>query len=143
MSPLVFVKPRNPGSRRRAKSAAFFWALFLLTLTSWPKPPSVPIVSAIPHFDKLVHFVLYGVQAFLLYRAVTWPGEPGFSALRVLAIVGTMAVWAVADETHQYWIPGRSMEGGDVMADVIGATVGASLASLASRPRPSPALPVP
>lgn len=120
-------------SKRRAKSAALFWALFLLTLTSWPRPPSVPILSAIPHFDKFVHFVLYGVQAFLLYRAVTWGGESGFSLWRVIAIVGVMAVWAVADEVHQYWIPGRSMEGADVMADLIGATVGAMSASLSLR----------
>jgi VanZ family protein len=43
-----------------------------------------------------------------------------------------MAVWSVADEVHQYWIPGRSMEGGDVAADVAGAVAGAVAASLAS-----------
>jgi VanZ family protein len=76
-----------------------------------------------------VHFVLYGVEAFLIYRAVSWPGRSRFSLGRVLALVGAMAVWAVADETHQAWIPGRSMEAGDVGADVTGAVCGAMLAS--------------
>jgi len=126
-------------SHRRAKRAAFFWALFLFTLTSWPKPPAIPVVSGIPNFDKAVHFGLYAVQAFLIYRAVRWRGRPGFAGLRVLAIVGIMAVWAIADEIHQYWIPGRSTEAGDVAADVTGATIGAFAASLASsRRRPAP-----
>ncbi|MGH9318251.1 MAG: VanZ family protein [Thermoanaerobaculia bacterium] len=107
-----------------------------MALTSWPGPPRVPILSGIPHFDKLVHGVLYAVEAFLLYRSVKWPGRPRFTFSRVLVILGAMAVWGVADETHQTWIPGRSMEGGDVAADVAGAAAGALVASLASRPRP-------
>jgi VanZ family protein len=51
----------------------------------------------------------------------------------VQSIVGVLAVWGVADETHQTWIPGRSMEGGDVLADVAGAAAGAVAASVLSR----------
>jgi VanZ family protein len=90
-------------------------------------------VSAIPNFDKLVHFMLYAVEAWLLYRCVEWPGRSRFSLTRALAIVGAMAVWGVADETHQTWIPERSMEGGDVAADVAGAAAGAVAASVWSR----------
>ncbi len=118
---------------RRARRAALFWALFLFTLTSWPRPPRLPIVSGISHFDKLVHFFLYAVQAFLLYRAISWPGRSGFSLGRALAVVGTMAVWGMADEVHQTWIPDRSTEAGDVAADVLGAAAGASVASLGDR----------
>jgi VanZ family protein len=122
-------------SDRIARRWAVAWGLFLLALTSWPKPPEVPIVSSIPNFDKLVHFTLYGVEAFLIYRAVGWPGRTGFSLGRVVAIVGAMAVWGVADETHQAWIPGRSMEAGDVAADLTGAVAGAVVASATSARR--------
>lgn len=107
--------------------------MLLLTLTSWPKPPEVPLVSGIPDFDKLVHFGLYAVEAFLLYRALAWPGRAAFSFLRALAVTGTMAVWGAADELHQHWIPDRSMEGADVAADVAGGAVGAVLAAARSR----------
>jgi len=117
---------------RRARRAALLWAVLLFALTSWPRPPRVPIVSEIPNFDKLVHFTLYSVEAFLLYWAVSWPGRPRFSLARVAAIVGLMAVWGVADETHQAWIPGRSMEAEDVAADVVGACTGALVASVTS-----------
>ena len=119
------------------RRAALLWALFLFALTSWPRPPQVPVLESIPNFDKLIHFTLYGVQAFWIYRSVRWPGKPALSMTRVLAIVGLMAVWGVADETHQYWIPGRSMEGGDVAADIVGAAAGALVASWMTTKSPS------
>ena len=118
---------------KRSRIQALAWAAFLFTLTSWPSPPRVPLVSGIPNFDKLVHFTLYAVQAWLLYRSVRWAGQARFSLARTLAIVGVMTVWGVADETHQTWIPGRAMEGDDIAADVVGAAAGAMAASVFSR----------
>jgi VanZ family protein len=117
----------------KARIQALAWAAFLFTLTSWPSPPRVPLVSGIPNFDKLVHFTLYAVQSSLVYRSVRWPGLSRFSLARVLAVVGVMAVWGAVDETHQTWIPGRAMEGDDVAADVAGAAAGAAAASVLSR----------
>jgi VanZ family protein len=119
--------------RQRAQKAALAWAVFLLALTSWPKPPEVPLVSGIPNFDKLIHLTLYGVEAFLVYRAIRWPGRAGFSLWRVLAIMGAMAVWGTADEVHQLWIPGRSVEAADAAADTVGGLVGSLLAATFSR----------
>jgi VanZ family protein len=118
---------------RRARIWAITWGVFLLALTSWPKPPEVPGLSAIPGFDKLVHVTLYGGEAFFLYASISWPGRAVFSLLRAFAVTGTMAVWGAADELHQHWIPGRSMDGDDVAADVTGAALGALLASALSR----------
>jgi VanZ family protein len=92
-------------------------------------------VAGIPNSDKVGHFTLYAVEAWLLYWSVRWPGKQRFSFGRALAIAGAMTVWGVADEAHQNWIPGRSMEGGDVAADVAGAAAGAVAASGMSRKR--------
>ena len=117
---------------RRARIGAIAWGVFLVALTSWPRPPEIPGLSDIPDFDKLVHAALYGAEAFFLYASVAWPGRAVFSLARALAVAGTMAVWAAADEVHQHWIPGRSMEGEDVLADVAGAALGAVVASALS-----------
>jgi VanZ family protein len=116
---------------RRARIAAALWGGFLFLLTSWPNPPTVP-AGGFP-LDKLTHICLYGVEAFLLYRAIGWRGRSGFGLSRIIAIVGTMALWGMLDETHQEWIPGRMMDSGDLIADISGATVGAALAGVRRR----------
>ncbi len=118
---------------KRARRLATLWGIFLFALTSWPKPPAVPILSGIPNFDKLVHFALYSVEGFFLYRAIAWPGKLRFSFLRVLTIVGALAVWGTVDEVHQSWIPGRSTEAEDLAADVTGGVVGALISSVLAR----------
>jgi VanZ family protein len=129
--------------RRRARNAAVVWGLFLLALTSWPSPPEVPVVSNIPNVDKLVHAFLYGVEGFLLYFAVAWPGPPRFSLLRALTIAGALAVWGTLDEIHQAWIPGRSMEAADALADTVAGFLGGVAASAWSRRGRVRALPSP
>jgi len=116
---------------RLARIAAALWGGFLFLLTSWPNPPAIP-TGGFP-LDKLIHFLLYGVEAFLLYRAIDWKGRSGFAWPRVLAIVGAMALWGALDEAHQAWIPGRTMDSADLAADVVGAAVGAFLGGLNPR----------
>jgi VanZ family protein len=117
--------PADAAARRRAAWAAAGWGVFLMALTSWPSPPEVPVVSAIPNFDKLVHTLLYGVEGFLFCRAIAWPPASRSAWLRALAVAGAIAVWATLDEIHQFWIPGRSMEGLDALADTTGGFAGA------------------
>lgn len=119
---------------RRARIAAALWGGFLFLLTSWPNPPTIP-AGGIP-LDKLTHFFLYAVEAFLLSRAIAWPGKPGFAGSRFLAVVLIMALWGAIDEVHQEWIPGRMMDSADLAADVFGAAVGALAAAMDRKWRP-------
>jgi len=109
----------------------------VLGASSWPNPPAAAELGVdIPGLDKLTHVFLYGVQGFLVWRAIRWPGEIRvFSLMRVLAVAGSIAVLGTVDEVHQLWIPGRSMEGGDLLADLAGGAVGAFLASARSARR--------
>jgi len=116
---------------KRARIAAALWGGFLFVLTSWPHPPVVE-AGGIP-LDKLTHFALYGVEAFLLDRAVRWKGRRRFAWTRVLTIVGTLTVWGALDEAHQEWIPGRQMDSDDLAADVAGALTGAVAAGMVRR----------
>jgi VanZ family protein len=97
----------------------------------------VPVISGIPSIDKVVHSLLYGVFALLVFRAVRWPGSPGFTVTRALAVVGALAVFGTADETHQAFIPGRSMEGMDAVMDTAGAALGAVVGAWRRSPRQS------
>jgi VanZ family protein len=63
-----------------------------------------------------VHFVFYGVFATLLLGAMR-----GTLARRIVLVLLFIAVFAALDEFHQKFIPGRSMDFEDWVADVGGA----------------------
>lgn len=119
--------------RRRARVAAVVWGLFLFALTSWPSPPEIPGVTSIPNFDKFCHTVLYGVEGFLLYFAIRWPERPRSALLAACFIGGALAVFGTLDELHQAWIPGRSMEGLDMVTDASAGFVGGLVGALWAR----------
>ena len=101
------------------------WGAMILAATSIPGA-ALPEGPRIPGLDKVVHGALYGVLGFLVARAVVKEGRGGW-LLAGLAV----ATVAAADEWHQQWIPGRSADALDWVADVAGATLGASLSRTA------------
>lgn len=96
------------------------WAAFIALATSTPgsRLPRPPF----PHFDLLVHGILYGVLGLLLHRAIsrgTRLRKRGWSVAFVVALA-----YAIIDEVHQLWIPNRSFALGDILADAAGAALG-------------------
>lgn len=105
------------------------WAGVILLGTSLPQE-AVPFQTS--RIDKVLHFTIYTILAFLLTRELT----EGFRLWQaaVLAIAFSMAFGAF-DEWHQRLIPGRSTEFADWEADSLGAVLGATTAALLERRR--------
>ncbi len=101
------------------------WGAVVLVATSIPNLH----VPAPEGSDKVVHFLMYCMLAFLSHRALVAPTRRA-----LVVLVGTVALLGAADEWHQQFIPGRSMDVRDWAADATGGAVGAVMASLA-RPR--------
>lgn len=106
------------------------WAGVIVFATSIP-------TNRVPHqltpFDKVIHFLMYFGLSVLLTRWVL----AGRSGLRAVVISAAAAVaFGAADEWHQEFIPGRSSELADWIADSAGAVVGAALAFAVARRRP-------
>lgn len=111
---------------RRKWLAVVGWLLVIETLTSWPSPPTF----GAPHgFDKVVHLSMYVTLGFLAMRAA-WAGSTSTPWRRVLFVAGCVAAFGALDEWHQQFIPSRSMELGDWIADSIGGVVGVMIFSL-------------
>lgn len=103
------------------------WAGAVLVATSIPNPQ---LPAGVDQLDKVAHFAMYGVLAWLLARALT----RGRAAARAIVVtLLAVAAFGAADEWHQQFIPGRSSDVADWMADVSGATFGAALAALRRR----------
>jgi VanZ family protein len=77
--------------------------------------------------DKLVHLGEYGLLGFFARRAlVRWLGDgPRTRTASVLAAMAVAFVYGLSDEFHQSFVPGRSVEALDVLADVTGGLTGA------------------
>jgi VanZ family protein len=79
-------------------------------------------------WDKLLHTIEYGGLAVLLFRAFTGEGI-GWLPAAILAILTTSG-YGASDEWHQAFVPSRSSDIRDWMADTIGATIGIAVWTL-------------
>jgi VanZ family protein len=107
------------------------WAGVIVTATSIPSS-QLQLPAQAASLDKLVHFGLYSVFAWLLARHGF--GVAGRWWATALAVIVASA-FGVVDEWHQQYIPGRSTEYADWVADTAGAAVGALSYALFNRRR--------
>jgi len=110
-------------------SPAILWAALIAILSHQPTLPA----PSIPYIDKVFHAGEYGVLAFLWARAVFPLLRRQSAGMRWGYVVFGCLLYAISDEMHQAFIPGRSCDPLDMAADVSGAFLAAIIASLLSR----------
>jgi VanZ family protein len=81
----------------------------------------------IPSSDKLVHLALYGVLGLLCARALITGASEQPLPWRVLVAVGISTAFGLTDELHQSFVPNRSADWHDLVADSVGALLGAAV----------------
>jgi VanZ family protein len=93
---------------------------------------ALPEVGLVPT-DKLLHAVVFGGLVLLLVRAlrVLWP--LGSASQLLFASVGVASFLGAALEVCQSFVPYRSAEVLDWVADTVGAVLAAALLALLSR----------
>jgi VanZ family protein len=93
-------------------------AIFILSSRAVPMEVAPP-----PGFDKLVHFGVFAGLGALLARAFVGAG------VRAAVLWATLAgaAYGVVDEIHQSFVPTRSAEALDALADAAGSLAGAAL----------------
>ena len=92
------------------------------------------------NYDKVIHAGVYAVLGGLCLLALrrTWSRGVGW----LIATATLLAlVYGSTDELHQLFVPGRSADPYDALADGIGGFVGASLAALVPLARSGRATP--
>lgn len=94
------------------------------------------VVVPFPHFDKFVHFVIYSFLGMVVARALSW--EEYYHKLRVRWFVYfalLIPALALLDEVHQSFVPNRTMDAVDWLADLLGAGLGGLIYILVIRGR--------
>ncbi len=71
--------------------------------------------------DKLLHFAEYAIFAFLTYRSFSHLSHRITGGRAFLLSALFLSVFAVLDELHQHYIPGRHPDTYDLIGDLVGA----------------------
>ncbi|MFP5504800.1 MAG: VanZ family protein [Gammaproteobacteria bacterium] len=106
---------------------AWMGTIFLLS-----SQPGGQIEMGPPGFDKILHMGAYALLALLILGALPRP-PGGYRLGQALAAAALAAAYGLTDEWHQFHVPGRSMDGWDLVADAAGALLGALVLRRLSR----------
>ncbi len=105
---------------------ALVWMAFIFYLSAQSQLPTVPESWLDTLLKKSAHFLAYAVLARLYLRALGfYPRRPVSPAGLALILA---ALYAVTDEFHQAFIPGRTPRLTDWLIDCAGAAMGLLLA---------------
>jgi VanZ family protein len=107
---------------------AIAYAALIFYLSSQPNP--LPLLTHRVS-DKLLHLVEYAAFATVTTWGLSHVGLGTGRAARWAALLGSL--YGATDEVHQRFVPHRSAEVGDWVADSSGALLGALLAWLVLR----------
>lgn len=75
--------------------------------------------------DKILHLCEYGVLGALAYRACRHGAGARVARHAVIVAVAGCALYGLSDEIHQLFVPLRQGDPLDLVADTVGATLGA------------------
>lgn len=99
------------------------WAAFIFLLSSMPHPPSPG--PSFPMKDKLGHWALYCVFGWLIAQALRRGHNLTLPKTFALAILIGSA-YGASDEFHQRFVPHRSCDVMDWLADTLGTSAAAA-----------------
>ncbi len=113
-----------------ARIFLFYWLpllIYLVLIFTQSAFPAPQTGLKIPHLDKWAHAAIYGLLGILFCRAYghTWPRMDS-RWLMILSILSA-ALFGLSDEIHQYFVPSRSADRMDLLADFLGSAVGVSI----------------
>jgi VanZ family protein len=108
---------------------ALIWTVIIMVLISIPGS-TFPRTSLfhIPHFDKLVHAGIFAVFTLLVNYGMYMQDDSFFKRNHYTISLSAGVIFGVLTEWFQlHYVPGRSGEWPDLLADLLGAVAGMGL----------------
>ena len=107
--------------------------LIITAITILSSQSTLPGGAFFPGLDKFLHFIAYTALAAavgLWFSGESWIKRPLRNFLLCIAVA---SVYGALDEFHQYFIPGRSCDFWDWVADTVGGAAGATMILVINR----------
>lgn len=98
-----------------------FYCLIIFAQSSYPAPKKTP---DLPCMDKLLHFAGYALLGILFLRGFRSSTLKNNNGLIMVASILLTGIYGASDELHQYFVPYRFADIGDILADFLGGLFG-------------------
>jgi VanZ family protein len=86
--------------------------------------PSMAHLRDVPFGDKFLHFIGYALLGILFFRAFRASRPQIRLVVLSLLSISASTAYGISDELHQYFVPYRSADVMDVLADMVGSCMG-------------------
>ncbi len=122
MNPFADTVPYPKKKRPLHLLLPIFYAIAIFGASIMPIPVQNRGID-IPHIDKLLHFIGYGILAVLIFRAFIELGLSEKHLFKTMAAAIVLsALYGLSDEIHQSFVPHRTASFADFLADLAGST---------------------
>ena len=113
--------------KEKHRKFLIFWLpvlLYCVVIFIQSAYPSVVQLQDVPFGDKYLHFTGYALLGILFFRA--FRSSHGGNRLFMVALLSISAstAYGISDEIHQYFVPCRSADVMDALADMVGSGMG-------------------
>jgi len=118
---------RQPNFKIQLKNFLIYWfpiILYCLLIFIQSSYPSFKNAPELPYIDKVLHFVAYALLGALFLRAFKTSRIKNNVKLMLILSVLLSSLYGISDEIHQYFVPYRSADLMDVLADILGGLAG-------------------
>lgn len=97
------------------------YCFLIYVQSSHPAPQNLPDY---PFMDKLLHFACFALLGALFLRAFnTTPIKHNLTLVLILSVL-LSSLYGISDEIHQHFVPFRTADPLDVLADILGSIAG-------------------
>jgi len=103
--------------RRLSLLLVLLWMGVLFWLSS---QPGIDVPMLFPGQDKVFHAGVYGILGIFVLGAMR-PGAAGYAGKQILTSIVIASLYGISDEFHQSFVPGRTPDVLDWVADTTGA----------------------
>jgi VanZ family protein len=122
---LIFYLSSQPASESRELSRSV--GKLIVALKQMIAPDlTIEINGFYTFLRKTAHFFVFMVLGFLIMHALSFTKIHSLKG-RIGISLGLSVLFAILDETYQYFVPGRGAQASDVVLDSVGAMVGIGL----------------
>ena len=105
--------------------------LLIICFSHIPQDGISEIISGPDNIDIFFHFVEYLILGFLLFQSITTDDFFTINSTYGSILIGIL--FAISDEFHQSFVPGRHMSMFDIISDSVGLVSGIFVSSRISK----------